>query len=35
MSFESEVVSQVYRMRELHEHFSNGLYEEMNALYFR
>ncbi|MGE6256689.1 DUF4440 domain-containing protein [Heyndrickxia sporothermodurans] len=33
MSFESEVASQVYRMRELHEHFSNGLYEEMNALY--
>ncbi|MGE8205605.1 DUF4440 domain-containing protein [Heyndrickxia sp. NPDC080065] len=33
MNIESEVATQVYRLRELHENFSEGKFEEMNALY--
>ncbi|WP_079526253.1 DUF4440 domain-containing protein [Halobacillus hunanensis] len=33
MSIENEVASRVYRMRELHEDFSKGRYDEMNEYY--
>ena len=33
MNVELEVATQVYRMRELHEKFSLGEFEEMNSLY--
>ncbi|WP_172372701.1 DUF4440 domain-containing protein [Sporosarcina jiandibaonis] len=33
MNIEVEVATQVYRMRALHEGFSAGEFEEMNALY--
>lgn len=33
MSIEAEVSKRVYQMRELHEEFSNGRFEEMNDLY--
>lgn len=33
MNIELEVAAKIYRMRELHERFSLGKFEEMNALY--
>ncbi|UOQ92663.1 hypothetical protein MUO14_19920 [Halobacillus shinanisalinarum] len=33
MSIENEVATRVYRMRELHENFSNGCFDEMNGYY--
>ncbi|MGP4106780.1 hypothetical protein [Virgibacillus sp. L01] len=33
MSIENEIATRVYRMRELHENFSNGSFNEMNKYY--
>ncbi|SDQ92055.1 hypothetical protein [Virgibacillus salinus] len=33
MSIENEIATSVYRMRELHENFSNGSFNEMNKYY--
>ncbi|KGP73387.1 hypothetical protein [Pontibacillus yanchengensis] len=33
MSIDAEVANQIYRMRELHEDFSKGNYQEINEYY--